>query len=178
MKTFPLAALDTSTSSVNTNHAISTHILDTHPHALIGLEELTGIRDRTKRRKYRRTGKKVLPVSVQARKANRHASKWAFAQLHGMLAYKAAQSGSLCIKLDADYTSQACPKCGHTSKANRPEKGLLFVCQNCHYMLHADLIGARNIALRTLVIRQDWMTMGQLSDAPDVTDDEAEAARL
>jgi putative transposase len=67
---------------------------------------------------------------------------------------------------------------GKTSKANRPNTGLLFICCQCHYILHADLVGARNIALRTLVIRQDWMTAGQLSDAPDVTDHEAKAVRL
>src|SRR5437660_1122121 len=32
--------------------------------------------------------------------------------------------------------------------------------------LHADLVGARNVGLRTLVIRQDWMSTGQLSVAP------------
>ena len=80
--------------------------------------------------------------------------------------------------MDADYTSQACPRCGFISRANRPKHGLLFVCGQCQYTLHADLVGARNIALRALVIRQDWMATGQLSDAPDVTDREAKAARL
>ena len=37
---------------------------------------------------------------------------------------------------------------------------------------------ARNICLRTLCIRQDWMRTGQLSSAPDVTDREAKVARL
>ena len=156
---------------LNTNHTISKHILDTHPHALIGLEDLTGIRERTKRTH----GKKA---SKKQRRANRHASKWAFAELRTFLDYKAILAGSLCVKVDADYTSQACPICGFTSKANRPHKGLLFVCQCCHYTLHADLVGARNISLRALVIRQDWMATGQLSGAPDVTDDEAKAARL
>ena len=87
-------------------------------------------------------------------------------------------AGSLCNKVDADYTSQACPRCGFISRENRPRQGLLFRCQQCDYTLHADLVGARNIALRTLVIRQDWMTTGQLSAAPDVTDSEAKAARL
>jgi predicted transposase len=68
--------------------------------------------------------------------------------------------------------------CGFTSKANRKGAGLLFVCRQCKYSLHADLVGARNILLRALVIRQDWMATGQLSDAPDVTDREAKAARL
>jgi putative transposase len=45
-------------------------------------------------------------------------------------------------------------------------------------MLHADLVGARNIALRTLLIRQSWMSTGQLSVAPDVSNGEAKAARL
>jgi putative transposase len=156
---------------LNTNHAISTHILETHPSAFIGLEDLTGIGERTKRKYGKRASKKQ-------RRANWHASKWAFAELHGLLAYKAALVGSVCIKIDADYTSQMCPRCGFTSRANRPDKGLRFVCQQCHLTLHADLVGARNIALRTLVIRQDWMTTGQLSVAPDVTDNEAKAARL
>jgi len=80
--------------------------------------------------------------------------------------------------VDAHYTSKACPMCGHMCDANRPNKGLLFVCQNCHYTLHADLVGARNITMRTLLIRQDWVRTGQLSLAPDVSDDEAKAARL
>lgn len=156
---------------LDTNHAISKRILDTHPHSLIGLEDLTHIRERTKRKK----GKKA---SKKQRRANRHASKWAFAELHSLLIYKAHLAGALCVKVDADYTSQACPHCGHTSKGNRPKKGLLFVCEVCHYTLHADLVGARNISLRTLVIRQAWVTTGQLSIAPDVTDAEAKAARL
>ncbi len=84
----------------------------------------------------------------------------------------------MAVTVDAHYTSQACPRCGHTCEANRPRKGLLFVCQNCHYTLHADLVGARNIVMRTLLIRQDWVSTGQLSLAPDVSSAEAKAARL
>jgi transposase len=89
----------------------------------------------------------------------------------------------MAVKVDADYTSQACPKCGYTCEANRPKKGLLFECQNCHYTLHADLIGARNVALRTLLLRQDWMSTGVLevspgATSPDTSDGEAKAARL
>jgi putative transposase len=156
---------------LNTNHTISKRILDTHPRTFIGLEDLSGMRGRTKRRH----GKKA---SNKQRRANRHAAKWAFAELHAFLDYKAVRAGSLCVKVDADYTSQACPRCGYISPDNRPNKGLLFVCQCCHYTLHADLIGARNISLRALAIRQDWMATGQLSVAPDVTDNEAKAARL
>src|SRR5579883_1484253 len=118
-----------------------------HPHALIGLEALTDIRERTKRRKRKRkkNGKGFERVSPKARKANRVYSQWSFAELHALIMYKAALSGSLAIKVDACKTSQACPMCGYTSKENRSNKGLLFVCQNeeCQYTLHADLIGAR-----------------------------------
>jgi len=95
-----------------------------------------------------------------------------------MIAYKALLNTSMAIKVDANYTSQACPVCGHTARENRPNKGLLFVCQSCHYTLHSDLVGARNIALRTLLIRQDWMSTGTLSMCPDVSNAEAKAARL
>ncbi len=165
---------------LNTNHTISKQILDIHPDALIGLEDLNGIRERTRRWKKRRKGNKLIPIAVKARKANRHASQWAFAELQGFIAYKAALAGGICIKVDAHYTSQTCPRCGYTGKDNRPKHGLLFVCQNpkCHYTLHADLVGARNVCLRTLLVRQDWTSTGRLSVASDVADDEAKAARL
>ncbi|GHO73512.1 transposase [Ktedonobacter sp. SOSP1-85] len=155
----------------NTNHVVSKRIVLEHPQSLIGLENLTDIRERTKRRK----GKKA---SAKARKANRIYSKWAFGELHAMIAYKALLHRSMAIKVDANYTSQACPKCGHTCKENRSHHGLMFVCKNCQYMLHADLVGARNIAMRTLLIRQDWIGTGVLSVRPDVSDAEAKAARL
>jgi putative transposase len=176
---------------LQTNHRIAKQIVNAHPHTLIGLEELTGIRERTRRRTRRRkkNGKGTEPVSPKARRANRHASKWAFAELHNMIAYKAALSkSSLAIKVDPDYTSQACPMCGYTDKRNRPGKGLLFVCRNAQcayrqrtghpYTLHADLVGARNIAMRTLLVRQDWIRTGVLSVRPDASDDETKAARL
>jgi putative transposase len=153
------------------NHTVSTRIVDQYPHSLIGLEHLTDIRERTRRKR----GKKA---SKKQRKANVAYAKWSFAELHSMIAYKALLNGSMAIKVDAHYTSKACPVCGHTSDANRPNKGLLFVCQNCHYKLHADLVGARNITMRTLLVRQDWTRTGVLSVRPDVSDAEAKAARL
>ncbi len=93
-------------------------------------------------------------------------------------ATKATMAGSMAVKVDANYTSKACPMCGYTSDMNRPTNGLLCVCQSCHYTLHADLVGARNVALRTLLVRQDWTSTGVLSVRPDVSSDEAKAARL
>ena len=173
---------------LNVNHGVAKTIIARSPHTLIGLEELTGIRERKPRYKRRRKGDKLVPLSSKARRANRHASQWAFAELQAAITYKAALAGSLAIKVDADYTSMACPMCGYTDGKNRPKKGLLFICQNpqCpyrmrtgrQYMLHADLVGARNIAMRTLRTRQDWVRTGQLSVAPDMSDKEAKAERL
>ena len=152
------------------NHVVSKRLVVAHPHALIGLENLTDIRDRTRRKHGKRT-------STKQRRANAVYSRWAFAELHAMVAYKALLSESMAIKVDAHYTSQACPLCGHTCKGNRPKQGLLFSCQHCRYTLHADLVGARNVALRTLLARQDWTSTGRLSIVPDVSSDEAKAAR-
>ena len=153
------------------NHVVSKRIVTQYPHTLIGLENLTDIRDRTR-------GKRGKKATKKQRRANAAYSKWSFAELQGMIAYKALLHGSMAIKVDAHYTSKACPMCGHTCDGNRPNKGLLFVCQNCHYTLHADLVGARNITMRTLLARQDWARTGHLSIAPDVSSDEAKAERL
>src|SRR5215469_16967808 len=148
------------------NHVLAKQLIKEHPHTLIGLEHLTDIRERTKRRKRKRkkNGKGFERVSAKARKANRVYSQWSFAELYALLSYKAALSGSLAIKVDADYTSKRCPRCGHTAEENRPNKGLLLVCQQCGYRLHADLVGARNVTMRTLLVRQDWIRTGLLLD--------------
>ena len=153
------------------NHVVSKRIVTRHPHSLIGLENLTDIRERTKR-------KKAAKATKKQRKANAAYSKWSFAELQAMIAYKALLHGSMAIKVDAHYTSKACPMCGHTCDENRPNKGLLFLCQNCHDTLHTDLVGARNITMRTLLARQDWARTGCLSVSPDVSSEEAKAARL
>jgi putative transposase len=152
------------------NHIISRQIVDAYPHSLIGLEDLTYIRES---RKWKH-GKKA---TTKQRRANRHASQWAFSELHGFVAYKALLNGSMAVKVGAYKTSQACPHCGYTSEDNRPEKGLVFICQACHLVLHADLVGARNVALRTLLARQDWVSTGVVSERPDVSDGEAKAVQ-
>jgi putative transposase len=144
------------------NHTIAKHLIQQHPHTLFGLEQLTHIRERTKRKRGKQATKKQ-------RRANREQASWNFADLHTKVSYKATCAGSLALKVDADYTSQMCVRCGHTCRENRPREGLLFVCQACGYRLHADLLGARNIALRTLLVRQDWARTGMLSMCPDVS---------
>jgi len=153
------------------NHSLASQILNTYPQAIIGLENLKDIRTRTE-------GRSNPKASKKARKARRRRSQWSFGELQTFIGYKAPLRGSMAIKIDANYTSQQCVKCGYTSKANRPQGGLMFVCESCRYQVHSDLLGARNITLRTLAVRQDWTATGYLSVTPDVSDVEAKAGRL
>ena len=155
--------------TADVNHSISQRIVS--PNTLIGLENLKHIRERTNRF----ISKKA---SVKQRKANRTRSLWAFAELHSYCDYKAILSDSLAVKVPAQLTSQCCPKCGHVSKQNRPNKGLTFRCLACRYELHSDLVGARNIALRTLLLRQVFESTGRISAVPDVSHEEAKAKYL
>jgi putative transposase len=81
----------------NANHVVSKRIVEAHPHSLIGLEKLTDIHERRRRR----TGKRA---SQKQRTMNAASSKWAFAELHSMIAYKALLHESMAIKVDAHYT--------------------------------------------------------------------------
>lgn len=153
------------------NHALSTILLTRFPGSLFGLEDLTNIRDRTE-------GRSTKGSTQKARRARRHRSQWSFADLQSNLAYKAPLHGSLAVRVDADYTSQACYRCGHVSRGNRPGAGLEFVCGVCGHRGHADRVASVNIGLRTLLVRQDWMSTGVLSMRPDVSDVEVKAARL
>ncbi|MGK7894187.1 MAG: RNA-guided endonuclease InsQ/TnpB family protein [Xenococcus sp. (in: cyanobacteria)] len=155
--------------TADVNHSISKNIAS--PNALIGLENLKHIRERTNRR----SNKKASP---KQRKANRKRSLWSFAELHSYCDYKAILSGSLAVKVPAQLTSQCCPKCGHVSQENRPNKGLTFRCVVCNHTLHSDLVGARNIALRTLLLRQDFESTGRISAVPDVSHEETKAKYL
>ena len=139
------------------NHMISKQIVS--PNTLIGLEDLKYIRERIDRRSSKKASRKQ-------KLNNRNQASWSFAELHGYLDYKAVLSDSLAVKVPAQYTSQCCPKCGHTSKQNRPNKGLMFICKACGHTLHSDLVGARNIALRTLLLRQDFESTGRISAVP------------
>jgi putative transposase len=155
--------------NADTAHCVSKDIAE--PHAMVGMEWLKGIRDRTERRHSKK-------ASWKQRKANRRVSGWNFADIQTKTAYKTRLSGGVPIWVDADYTSQACSICGHIGRENRPHHGLLFLCTHCGHTLHADLVAARNISMRTLLVRQDWARTGRLSAAPEASDCEAKAARL
>ncbi len=115
----------------NVNHQISKALVDRYgQNTLLVVENLTGIRAATEKV---RVKDRYVTVS------------WAFYQLRQMLEYKAALHEAKVIAVDPKHTSQACPKCGHTEKANRNKKKHLFCCKTCGYTSNDDRIGAMNL---------------------------------
>ena len=103
----------------------------------IVMEDLTGIRK----------SKKKMHHKQRARN-----NRWPFKQSQFYIEYKAAAKGMGFEVVQPAYTSQSCPICGHTDKANR--NGLEFRCIKCNYADNADRVGSINIGLRSLFHRQ------------------------
>lgn len=120
------------------NHQISKRLIEEaqRTNRAIALEDLTGIRARTRAR--------------GAEQRARH-SNWSFAQLRQFIDYKARLAGIPVILVDSKYTSQQCARCGHIEKANRRSQSE-FLCRACGHQEHADVNAAQNIALRAEVM--------------------------
>jgi IS605 OrfB family transposase len=121
----------------DTNHTISRRIvsLAKRTNRMIAIEELTGIRSRVRAGKRERT----------------KLHSWSFAELGGMLDYKAKVAGIPLLRIDPRNTSRQCSKCGHTEKANRKSRDS-FVCKSCGHTACADENGAANIRLKGLAM--------------------------
>lgn len=72
---------------------------------------------------------------------------WAFYDLETKLTYKAHESGSEVLKVDASYTSQRCPRCGRILGENRDHKMHAYHCDKCGFTTNDDRVGAMNIWL-------------------------------
>lgn len=113
------------------NHCIAKALVAEHPSGtLFVLEDLSGVRSATER----------------VRKHDRYTQvSWSFYDLGQKLKYKAEQSGSLVIEVDPAYTSQCCPKCGHTERANRDKRRHEFRCKSCGWRSNDDRAAAMNL---------------------------------
>lgn len=113
------------------NHCISKALVESNPDGtLFVIEDLTGIRSATEKVKLK----------------NRYISvSWSYYDLEQKLIYKALKHHQLVEKVNPAYTSQTCPKCGHTEKANRDKHKHFFCCKNCGYKSNDDRIGAMNL---------------------------------
>lgn len=115
----------------NVNHCISKALVESNPDgSLFVIEDLSGVRSATER------------VRIKDRYAF---VSWSYYDLEQKLSYKALRHHQLVEKVNPAYTSQTCPKCGHTEKSNRNKKLHIFCCKNCGYQSNDDRIGAMNL---------------------------------
>lgn len=117
------------------NHNIAKAIVDEAAKSgcsLIRVEELKGIRDRTK---------------VPNRHRNRMMSLWSFFQLQEFVRYKASMRGIRFERINPAHTSQTCSQCKKRGLRDRET----FVCTSCDVTLDADVNAAKNIAGGALV---------------------------
>ncbi|MCL9817498.1 RNA-guided endonuclease TnpB family protein [Natronocalculus amylovorans] len=76
-----------------------------------------------------------------------------FRALQFYTSYKASFEGIPTSRIDPAYTSQRCPMCGHTERANRNKKR--FKCKDCGHQDHSDRGASVNIAVKG-VKKLDW----------------------
>jgi putative transposase len=120
------------------NHKISKEIVSVAQRTGRGIavEELDGIRERVRLRRDQRGT----------------ISSWPFHQLGQHLAYKARRAGVPFLEVDPAYTSQRCPRCGHTERSNRAARDR-FCCRRCGLAGLADVVAGVNVRDRA---RSAW----------------------
>ena len=77
---------------------------------------------------------------------NRRLSRWAKGQLHADLERLSEAYGVRLEVVNAAYSSQTCPVCSWTNRANR--HGLVFRCRKCGYAGSSDAVAASTIRTR------------------------------
>ncbi|MFC7895869.1 RNA-guided endonuclease InsQ/TnpB family protein [Streptomyces sp. NPDC057381] len=134
--------------ATHVNHRISKEIVSVAQRTGRGVavEELGGIRERVR---LRRDQRGTL-------------SSWPFHQLGQHLAYKAKKAGVPFLEVDARHTSQRCPRCGHTERANRPGRDH-FHCRRCGLAGPADVVAGINVRDRA---RSAWVFVTAPAPSP------------
>jgi IS605 OrfB family transposase len=96
---------------------------------------------------------------------NRRLHHLPFRTLQYYTSYKAAFEGTPTAWINPEYTSQRCPMCGHTERANRNKKR--FKCKNCEHQDHSDRGASVNIAVKGIEKHQNW-NVPALNSLPQV----------
>ena len=113
-------------------------------HALVCIEDLQ-VRNMSKSSK----GNSEQPGKMVKQKSglNRSILDQGWGEFRRQLAYKVAWQGGMLLAVPPHHTSQTCPACDHVSKDNRQTQAK-FLCVDCGYENHADVVGAINILER------------------------------
>jgi IS605 OrfB family transposase len=95
-------------------------------------------------------------------KSRRKVNRIPYGFLRHALRHVAERQGVLLVEVDPRYTSQMCPRCGHTSKENWAGYSY-FRCRECGYEANRDRAASLNIALRVAQTQDTSRTnrMGQ-----------------
>lgn len=123
-------------------HKTSTTISQNH--ALVCIEDLQ-VKNMSRSAKGNREqhGKRVK----QKCGLNRAILDQGWGEFRRQLDYKVQWNGGLLLAVPPQHTSQTCPACGQVSKENRTTQAK-FLCIDCGYENHADVVGAINILER------------------------------
>lgn len=120
------------------NHNISKLIvLSALQHnAIIAIEDLTGIRERTNQQPRNKTER-------------RRSNSWAFFQLRMFLSYKSLKYGVEIVAVNPAYTSLTCNTCLHIHpvKGKSYRSGKVFKCGHCGNHCDADENGSKMISI-------------------------------
>lgn len=120
------------------NHCISKLIVLSalQSNAMIAVEDLTGIRERTNQQPRNKTER-------------RRSNSWAFFQLRLFLSYKSVKFGVELIAVNPAYTSQTCHNCLHIHpvKGKSYRNGKVFKCGHCGNHCDADENGSKMISI-------------------------------
>lgn len=113
-------------------------------HALVCIEDLQ-VRNMSRSSKgtVEQPGKKVSQKSG----LNRAILDQGWGEFRRQLGYKVGWNGGMLLAVPPQHTSQTCPACGHVSKDNRQTQAS-FLCVDCGYENHADVVGAMNVLAR------------------------------
>jgi putative transposase len=98
-------------------------------------------------------------------RSRRKVNRIPYGFLRHALRHSAEMHGVVLVEVDPRYTSQACPYCGYTSKANWRGYSY-FKCVSCGYEANRDRAASLNIALRAVQTQDTSSTynMGQFPE--------------
>ncbi|RJG02759.1 RNA-guided endonuclease InsQ/TnpB family protein [Noviherbaspirillum sedimenti] len=110
-------------------------------HALVCIEDLQ-VRNmsRSSKGNSEQHGKMVKQKSG----LNRAILDQGWGEFRRQLDYKVSWNGGMLLAVPPHNTSRTCPCCGHVSKDNRQTQAK-FLCVDCGYENHADVVGAINV---------------------------------
>jgi putative transposase len=113
-------------------------------HALVCIEDLQ-VRNmsRSSKGSNEQHGKMVKQKSG----LNRAILDQGWGEFRRQLDYKVSWNGGMLLAVPPHNTSRTCPCCGHVSKDNRQTQAK-FLCVDCGYENHADVVGAINVLER------------------------------